>query len=86
MEGRCDHLLIDIMMVAVWAVLSGAESRSEVEQFGESKLVRLKLCLELARGIPLHDALKHVMRRLEATFAIQRGHRGRWESGMRQSK
>jgi predicted transposase YbfD/YdcC len=84
--GRCDHLLIDIIMVAVCAVLSGAESWSEVEQFGESKQAWLKQYLELAGGIPSHDTFGRVFRLLdadafqarfmdwvEATFAIERG-------------
>ena len=41
-EGRCDHMLREIIMVAVCAELSGAESWREVEQFGESKLEWLK--------------------------------------------
>jgi predicted transposase YbfD/YdcC len=85
-EGRCDHVLIEIIMVAVCAGLSGAESWSEVEQFGESKLEWLKGYLELPAGIPSHDTFGRVFRLLdaeafqarfmdwvEATFAVERG-------------
>src|SRR5258708_1260823 len=85
-EGRCDHILREIIMVAVCAVLSGAESWSEVEQFGESKLEWLKGYLELPAGIPSHDTFGRVFRLLdaeafqerfmhwvEATFAVERG-------------
>ena len=30
-EGRCDHRLVEILLIAVCAVLCGAESWSEVE-------------------------------------------------------
>src|SRR5262249_16001188 len=84
--GRCDHLLIDIIMVAGCAVLCGAGSWSEVEQFRESKQEWLKQYLTLAGGIPSHDTFSRVFRLLdaqvfqarfmdwvEATFAIERG-------------
>lgn len=35
--GRCDHKLIDIIIVAICAVLSGAETWDEVELFGEER-------------------------------------------------
>lgn len=84
--GRCEHLLIDIIMVAVCAVLSGAESWSEEEEFGESKEAWLKQYLTLAGGIPSHDTFGRVFRLLdaeafqarfmgwvEATFRVERG-------------
>ena len=85
-EGRCDHILIEIIMVAVCAVLSGAERWSEVQQFGESKLEWLKGYLALPAGIASHDTFGRVFRVLdaqafqerfkrwvEATFAVERG-------------
>jgi len=84
--GRCDHVLSDIILVAVCAVLSGAESWSEVEQLGESKLEWLKRYLALPAGIPSHDTFGRVFRLLDAeafqerfmgwvegTFAVDRG-------------
>ncbi len=74
-------------MVAVCAVLSGAESWSEVEEFGEAKVEWLKQYLALPAGIPSHDTFRRVFRLMdgdavqnrfmdwvEATFAIERGH------------
>lgn len=40
-EGRCDHKLLDIIVIAVCAVLAGAETWVEVEQFGKAWLARL---------------------------------------------
>ena len=70
-QGRCDHQLIDIVMIAVCAVLCGAESWSEVEEFGQSKASWLKQYLELPAGIPSHDTFSRVFRLLDAS-AFQR--------------
>jgi hypothetical protein len=42
--GCCDHVLVEIIMVAVCAVLCGAESWSEVEEFGAARF-----CLDVNR-------------------------------------
>ncbi len=70
--GRCDHQLVEIIMVAVCGVLSGAESWSEVEEFGEAKAAWLKQYLELPAGIPSHDTFSRVFRILDATAFQER--------------
>jgi predicted transposase YbfD/YdcC len=65
-QGRCDHKLIDIVLIAVCAVLCGAESWSEVEEFGQSKASWLKQYLELPAGIPSHDTFSRVFRLIDA--------------------
>src|SRR5579872_3838438 len=70
--GRCDHKLVEIILVAVCAVLCGAESWSEVEEFGESKQAWLKQYLELPAGIPSHDTFSRVFRLLDATVFQER--------------
>jgi len=65
-QGRCDHKLIDIVLIAVCAVLCGAESWSEVEEFGQSKSSWLKQYLDLPAGIPSHDTFSRVFRLLDA--------------------
>lgn len=65
-QGRCDHKLVDIVLIAVCAVLSGAENWSEVEEFGQSKESWLNQYLELAAGIPSHDTFSRVFRLLDA--------------------
>ncbi len=51
-EGRCDHLLIDIVVIAVCAMIAGAESWVDVENFEEAKKKWLSSFLELSAGIP----------------------------------
>jgi hypothetical protein len=70
--GRCDHLLVDIILVAVCAVLCGAESWSEVEEFGEAKQAWLKQYLELPAGIPSQDTFSRVFRLLDAAAFQER--------------
>jgi predicted transposase YbfD/YdcC len=65
-QGRCDHLLLEIVLVAVCAVLCGAESWSEVEEFGNTKVDWLKRYLTLPAGIPSHDTFSRVFRLLDA--------------------
>jgi predicted transposase YbfD/YdcC len=65
-QGRCDHKLVEIILVAVCAVLCGAESWSEVEEFGEAKEAWLQQYLDLPAGIPSHDTFSRVFRLLDA--------------------
>jgi predicted transposase YbfD/YdcC len=65
-QGRCDHKLIDIILIAICAVLCGAESWSEVEEFGQAKEAWLKQYLDLPAGIPSHDTFSRVFRLLDA--------------------
>lgn len=46
-EGRCDHKLLDIIVIAVCAVLAGAETWVEVEQFGKARQAWPARLLEL---------------------------------------
>lgn len=64
--GRCDHQLLDIIIIAVCAVITGAESWVEVETFGQLKHEWLKTFLELPNGIPTHDTFGRVFAALDA--------------------
>jgi predicted transposase YbfD/YdcC len=75
-QGRCDHKLIDLVMIAVCAVICGAESWTGVETFGKAKRDWLKQFLELPNGIPTHDTFGRVFASLDAE-AFQEGF-ARW--------
>ncbi len=64
--GRCDHKLLDIILIAICAVLSGAESWNGVEEFGRAKREWLQQFLELPQGIPSHDTFRRVFSLLDA--------------------
>jgi len=57
---RCDHRLIDILVIAVCAVIACAESWEDMELYGRSKQAWLKTFLALPNGIPSHDTFRRV--------------------------
>ncbi len=59
------HNLIDIIVIAVCAVVCGADSWVDVEMFGKSKRDWLARLLELPNGIPSHDTFGRVCARLD---------------------
>src|SRR6185437_10251530 len=54
------HELLDIIGIALCAVISGAESRTAVEAYGHAKHGRLKTLLAPPNGIPSHDTFRRV--------------------------
>jgi len=54
------HKLQDIIVIAVCAVICGAETWEEIEQFGKEKREWLESILELSNGIPSHDTFRRV--------------------------
>lgn len=61
------HLLLDILTIALCAMLSGAETFVEMESFGREKQAWLKerLGLKLPGGIPCHDTFGRLFARLD---------------------
>ncbi len=60
-----DHKLLDIIVVAICAVICGADGWVGVEEFGKSKLDWFKQFLDLRHGIPSHDTFGRVFSRLD---------------------
>lgn len=61
-----EHKLIDMIAIAICAVICGAEGWVDIELFGKSKLPWLKTFLELPNGIPSHDAFGRVFSLIDA--------------------
>lgn len=59
------HLLIDIVIIAVLAVICGADGWVGVATFAQAKYHWLKTFLELPNGIPSHDTFGDVFARLD---------------------
>lgn len=55
-----EHKLIDIIAIAICAVICGAEDWVDIENFGNGKQVWLQTFLELPNGIPSHDTFGRV--------------------------
>jgi predicted transposase YbfD/YdcC len=58
--GRCDHLLMEIIAIAILAVASGADDWTKIALFGTTRFDWLKEFLELSGGIPSHDTFRRV--------------------------
>src|SRR6202045_30086 len=59
------HDLLEVLCIALAAVLCGAESCSDMADFGESKEGLLRLFLGREHGIPSHDTFSRVFRLLK---------------------
>jgi predicted transposase YbfD/YdcC len=59
------HKLLDMIVIAVMAVICGADGWSEVALFGRCKHQWLATFLELPNGIPSHDTFGRVFARLD---------------------
>ncbi|HLG74073.1 MAG TPA: ISAs1 family transposase, partial [Chloroflexota bacterium] len=59
------HPLVSILVIAVCAVVCGAESWDEIAAFGEAKEKWLKSFLDLPHGIPSHDTFNRVFAALD---------------------
>ena len=59
------HKLIDIITIAICAVICGADTWVDIESYGRAKLEWLKRFLELPNGIPSHDTFARVFAQLE---------------------
>ena len=63
---RCkQHDLLDILLLAISAVISGAEGWEGIEDFGHLKLDWLRQYRPFAAGIPRHDTIARVIYRLK---------------------
>jgi predicted transposase YbfD/YdcC len=54
------HLLVDILVIAICAIICGAESWEEIAEFGRSKQDWFKTFLQLPNGIASHDTFRRV--------------------------
>ena len=61
-----DHYLIEILIIAICAVICGADDWVAIEQFGQAKEKWLRTFLHLPNGIPSHDTFRRVFAQLEA--------------------
>ena len=59
--GKIAHKLSDILLLAICAVIAGAEGWEEIEDFGHSRLSWLQEYADFENGIPSHDTIARVM-------------------------
>ena len=51
----CAHNFIDILVIAVCAIIANADTCEDMEEFGNEKEEWFRTFLELPEGIPSHD-------------------------------
>ena len=64
-ERSRQHPLVNVIVIALCAVMAEAESFYDIEAFGKIKRVWLSQFLDLKNGIPSHDTFTRVFARLE---------------------
>jgi len=69
------HERLDIIAIAIGAVVAGADSWYDIEDFGNAKVAWLKTFLNLPNGIPSHDTFRRLFERLDPD-QFQRGFLG----------
>src|SRR4051812_49712943 len=60
-DWRVEHKLLDILVIAVCAVIGEAESFEDIALYGRCKRDWLGRFLELPGGIPSHDTFRRVL-------------------------
>lgn len=60
------HKLVELLVVAIAAVVSGADTFAEIEVWGKLKLEWLRRHLTLEHGIPSHDTFSRVFAAIDA--------------------
>ena len=59
------HLLHDILLIALCAIISGADSWTQVAEYGRSKVAWFEQFLQLPNGIPSHDTFGRLFARID---------------------
>lgn len=65
LNRRKRHLLVDIIAVALCAVICGANDWQQIAAFGKRRLAWLQTFLALPNGIPSHDTFERVFDRID---------------------
>ena len=66
------HIFLEILIIAILAMICGADGWSDVELFGKNKKAWLKTFLKLPKGIPSHDTFGRVFAKLKPEEFQQR--------------
>ncbi|MBN8826661.1 ISAs1 family transposase [Spirosoma sp.] len=65
LNRRKRHLLLDILVITLLAVICGADDYEEIALYGRQKEPFLRTFLSLPNGIPSHDTFNRVLKFLD---------------------
>jgi predicted transposase YbfD/YdcC len=65
-RGRTHHLLTDILIIAICAVIADCDDWHDIVQFAQKREAWFKRFLRLPNGIPSHDTFERVFAKLDA--------------------
>jgi len=60
MQGMIEYPLKEILLVAFFAVLSGAETWTQMQQFGRARAKWFRAFMKFKNGVPSHDTFRRV--------------------------
>ena len=66
-DPRCPkdrHQLIDILVMAICAIICGAEGWEDIEEYGQAQAAWFHQFLDLPHGVPCHDTYRRVLSRV----------------------
>lgn len=64
--GRCDHLLSDILLIAICTYLTGGSDYQDMHLFAKERAGELSDILALPNGTPSADTFERVFKRLDS--------------------
>jgi predicted transposase YbfD/YdcC len=59
------HIFLEILIIAILAMICGADGWSDIELFGKNKKAWLQTFLELPKGIPSHDTFGRIFAKIK---------------------
>ena len=59
------HKLVDILVIAICAVIAGADNWEDIEEFGKARQEWFESILEIPNGIPSHDTFNRLFARID---------------------
>jgi predicted transposase YbfD/YdcC len=63
--GRSQHLLVDIIVLAICGVIGDCDDWQEIVLFAQKRLTWFKRFLQLPNGVPSHDTFERVFAKLD---------------------
>ena len=64
-SGNFRHLLVDILVITLLAIICGCDSWEDIQDYGETKKKWLKTFLTLKKGIPGADTFRRLFERIK---------------------